>query len=68
MKPNLQNISESQAQRFVDEDMARFSGYGMDDKYLLIFSQTQNLYTKRGKNYILLKENFTGQGIDEQKM
>ncbi len=42
----LENITEEQAQHFVDEDMARFSGYNDNQRAILVFNETKNVYHK----------------------
>jgi len=64
---NLQTITQIEAEKFVMEDLAKFSDLYGDDKCLLIFNKTQNLYHRSSRsptdrNYHLLKENFNGQG------
>ena len=47
MKPKeLENITDKQAQRFVDEDMARFSNYQFNPRAILVFNETKNVYHK----------------------
>jgi len=46
MSKHLENITEEQANKFVEEDIARFEYFGYCGDQLLIFNQTHNAYHK----------------------
>ena len=56
MNKQLEHLTEEQASKFVDEDIARFEYYGYSGHKILIFNQTGNTYhkTHHGTHYELI--------------
>ena len=50
----LERISEVEAERIVDEDLARYHHLGEDEHSLLIFHETKNVYHRNhGEDYYI---------------